>query len=81
VDWIWVMGYSSAWREGIIAEGVSLSNLAIPTMNEEFTALIDCDLSCRDDGIGLGSMNGTEVGVSRPFDTPTSLGGNNMLIL
>nr|WP_294234660.1 hypothetical protein [Prosthecobacter sp.] len=50
-------------------------------MNEEFTALIDCDLSCCDDGIGLGSMNGTEVGVSRPFDTPASLGGNNMLIL
>lgn len=65
----------------VVAVAVALTNLAVATMNQQFTLLIAADLPCGVNCLSLGFMHRCQTGIALASDSPFSFVGNNVLVL
>ncbi len=72
---------SSLGRIGIVTVAASLTNLPIPSVDQDLGLLIDGDLRRRFSRLGLRLMNARRSAVARTLDGPTALVRDDVLVL
>jgi hypothetical protein len=72
---------SALWRAGIVTVAIPLTNLAIPSVDQDLGLLVDGDLCRRFRRLSLRLMDARRPAVALALDGPTALVRDDVLVL